>query len=137
MRKGREAPESLACSIKMALLKLQLMSEKMASHALLTCLLSSCAVYASAVLAFRNWQVSINPPLGAVYRLDIMIGMLEVIKKILQLVTSTTSLALRFGQTRLIQLQMKDRMCHTEAAELKSCVLFLLLLLRGWQILVD
>lgn len=80
MHKGREAPESLAFSIKMALLKLQLMSEKMARHALLTCLLSSCAVYASAVLAFRNWQVSINPPLGAVYRLDIMTGMPEVIK---------------------------------------------------------
>lgn len=48
--------------------------------ACLTALPCSRAVYASAILAFRNWQFSINPPLGVVYRLDIMIGMPEVIK---------------------------------------------------------
>lgn len=69
-----------------------------------------------AILAFRNWQFSLNPPLGAVYRLDRMIGMPEVIKRILQLVISTTSLALQFSQTYLIQLQI-DRMGHTGSAE--------------------
>lgn len=62
----------------MALLKL--LSEKMARHSLLTCFVGSRAVYASAILDFRNWQFSINPPLGAVYRLDVMIGMPEMIK---------------------------------------------------------
>lgn len=42
----------------------------------------------------------------------------------LHLITSTTLLALQFSQSHLIQLQVKDRMCHTEAAELKSCLFF-------------